>query len=304
MNLASDNDQHKENILTEEFTQWFKEATGYIELHDDMRTAGDPFDSAGYIGDRLVLIEFKDSINVSLVNHEGSAGTTIEKKISEVLREVYYKQDTKIFNAISSRYNDFQIPTILIVANRVSQNAKEALEIKLKKRSRDWRFNYQVIEWKEGVPVMKEFENNEAAFSNTKIEVPKFKSTAPKRKNKLTKTSTAEILSDFGLLDFWEMLLDLVKRKQWTIIYQANSIGIINPETGHSMIGIWPKRSSKKLGLRLTYSVEQINIINPRIKSFEDIGLPREDKKLGFLGSNGFINSRDEMETLIRILDT
>jgi len=73
---------YKEENLINEFSPWFKNARGYREVFEDTDTSGsDPVDSAGFIGDQTVLIEFKDTLAPSEVRYEGSKGSSIEKKL-------------------------------------------------------------------------------------------------------------------------------------------------------------------------------------------------------------------------------
>ena len=82
----NDNISHKEILLTNEFIHWLIKTRNYIELFEDSDTSGsDPFDSAGYIENELILIEFKDNISKGMVLYKNSKGSSIEKKIGQVL---------------------------------------------------------------------------------------------------------------------------------------------------------------------------------------------------------------------------
>lgn len=300
--MTSDNISHKEAILTREFTEWFKKNRNYSELYEDVRTSGDPFDSAGFIGDELVLIEFKNAISKSMVYYEGSTGSSIERKIGQVLNEIYRQKGTNIFNAIKNKYNEFTIPTLIIVVNRISESALEMLREMMGTRCNEWRFNYNIIIWDREKPKreVKGKCNMDNSVKNTEIVIPNFPNTAPKRTNYLNPEKVSKILTDKNLNEIWIDFKHFAENIGFKITYQAQNVGFINTQTNHMAIGVWPRKSSREKGLRMSFSIEQLNQINPKIKSFADLGIERSKSKLGFLGYNGYIANIKELQQLKR----
>ena len=62
--MISDNEVHQESKIASGFTKWFEANRNYVELYDDTdTTGGDPFDSAGIIGEKIYF--FVNFINTS-----------------------------------------------------------------------------------------------------------------------------------------------------------------------------------------------------------------------------------------------
>ncbi|MFY8021348.1 MAG: hypothetical protein ACOVP1_09130 [Bacteroidia bacterium] len=300
----NDNHSHKEHLLTVDFLNWFKKHTGYLELFEDSKTiGGDPFDSAGYIKNELILIEFKDKISSSIVSYENSKGSSIEKKIGQVLKQIYHKEHGRIYQAIQTHYTENQIPTIYIVVNSISRNALVSLIKLIEKRQLDWSFNAKIIQWKNGTGLTI-YENSDVQckhMKDDKIEFPLFKNTSPTRKKKLTDTIIIEQLSKIEKLSTYEIFINYCREKGLEIKKNTRSINI---KKNRSLFAIWPYDSDSVSGLRISFNMEQINLhINPNLSSFDDLGLYRNKSKIGYLGYNALIKDETAMKQFIKKLE-
>lgn len=299
--MTSDNIRHKEAIITTEFTDWFKKNRNYIELYEDKETTGsDPFDSVGVIDDELILIEFKNQISKSMVYYENSKGSSIEKKIGQVLKLIYTQKDSNIFNSISEYYTDNKIPTLIIVAEKISERAIEFLTEMLESRSKDWQFHYKLIQWTNKKPIYLIDKNIPFQHSkkNSTIEIQNFPSTAKKRNSKLNDKTVEQKLKNIGKFNEFDLFKSYILKSGFELKYNIKSVNFTYK--GKSLFGIWPFESDEVNGLRMSFELDKINkLLNKKIESLEQLGVIRSKQKIGFLGSNGFIKDYNEMEKLI-----
>lgn len=300
--MISDNIQHKESKIAGDFTKWFKKEKNYTELYEDTDTSGgDPFDSVGMIENELYLIEFKSQISKSMVFYKNSKGSSIEKKIGQVLQQVYKRQNTNIYNSVSEHYTNSTVPNLIIVAEKISENAHQLLSNMLEKRSNEWQFNYSVIKWEKGNAnylLNKRHSSFLSLSSNASIEIPNFPSTSPKRNPNLNYEKVREKLSTIGKLEEYNLFIDYTTSIKANLVYNINCINIKLAEK--AVIGIWPFESDAKNGLRMAFEIDKVcELINKKITSFEDLGIPRSKQKLGYLGYNGYVRDITAMENLI-----
>lgn len=303
--MISDNLKHKEAKITAEFINWFKTERKYIEFYEDVDTSGsDPFDSAGIIGTELYLIEFKNKISKSMVNYKNSKGSSIEKKIGQVLDQLYRKKNSNIYNSIKEHYTNSSIPNVIIVADTISETAKLLLSQLLEKRSKEWRFNYSVIEWKNDKAnyLLNERPNTfKNSILNSSIEIPIFPSTAIKRNPKLNYKKVNQRLNLIDKFEIYKMFLEYASSIGANLTYNINCVNI--KFKGKTLFGIWPFGSEKSKGLRMTFEVDKIReLINGNIKYFNYLGIERSKEKLGYLGFNGYVKNEIEMKNLIENL--
>jgi hypothetical protein len=305
--MPSDNIKHREAIVTAEFENWFKQEYNYIQFYEDVDTSGgDPFDSAGVIGNELFLIEFKCNISKSMVYYENSKGSSIEKKIGQVLDQLYQQRNSNIYNSVSTFYSDSTIPNLIIVAENISKNALKHLAEMLERRSQEWRFNYSVIQWANGSAnylLDKKHDSFKKTNPNHSIQIPKFPSTSPKRNPRLNDEKARNWLNTIGKLDDYNLFLKYASSIGASVIYNVNSVNIIL--AGKAIFGIWPFKSTAEDGLRMTFELNRIQkLTNGKITSFEDLEIQRSEQKLGFLGYNGYVKNKMEMKHLIDRLET
>jgi len=300
--MKNDNSIHKESRIAVSFTSWLKKEENYKELFDDFDTSGgDPFDSAGTIDNKLILIEFKYQISKSTVLYKNSSGSSIEKKIGQVLNIIYNQKKSKIFNAIKEVYNELTVPTVFIVAEKISKNASEILIKMLHNRSKEWRFNYAVCTWhKNKVNYLIDVRNNDYNKDkiNSLINIPDFPSTSPKRNDSLNDEIISKRLLAIEKLKEYNLFLEYSKSIDAHLDYKIQCVNFkIN---GKTFFGIWPFKSDLQKGLRMTFEIEKINkTLNERIQSFKDLGISRSKNKLGYLGHNGYVKNIPEMRSLI-----
>ena len=304
--MISDNIRHKEAIITTEFIEWFKKNKDYVELYEDKETTGsDPFDSAGIIDNDIYFIEFKNQISKSIVNYENSRGSSIEKKIGQVLQLIYTQENSNIFNSISQYYDENKIPTLIIVAEKISKRALDLLTEMLIRRSKDWQFHYKLIKWSNKKPTYL-LEKNiffQDLKKNSTIEIPYFPNTATKRNGKLNNKTLEQKLKKIEKLNEFNLLKNYLLGNNFELKYNIKSVNFTFE--GKSIFGVWPFESDVINGLRMSFELEKINkLLNLKINSLEELGITRSKQKLGFLGFNGFVSDKYEMEKLLKKLKT
>lgn len=296
----SDNDSHNEIKLTLDFLNWFKNSTGYIELFEDSDTSGrDPIDSAGYIGNELILIEFKDKICSGMINYVSSKGSSIEKKIGQVLKQIYGKENSKIYNSIKTFYNENNVPNIYIVANSISKKALKLLTELVEKRQFEWYFNAKIILWENDIGITI-YENTNVKIKNisdVNIKIIDFINTAPKRKAKLNEEQIIARLKSLNKFDEYQLFINSCHERNLSINMNIKSINIKKTKT---LFAIWPFDSDSINGLRISFNIEQINKeLNSNIIDFSQLQVERNYSKIGYLGYNSYIKNIDEMTKLI-----
>jgi len=286
--MKSDNQSHKESKMANDFLEWYSRHESYVEYFTDLKTTGgDPFDSAGYINNNLFLIEFKDKISTGIILNENSKGSSIERKVTQVLYQVYNEIDCDIYNSIKPYYDRSHIPTLLIVANSISSNALNALEKLFEKKSIEWRFNYKVIQWTNSpVTLLEKTTYLTSELLNNEIKIPVLLSTVVKRKNILDLKKIKKVL-DYGNYENFEKIHKLLTINCSTK-FQAKNINYMFSNTTSAMIGIWPCFSNAKEGLRISIAIDKIT---NKVSSLDEIGIERSTEKLGFLGWNGYLKN-------------
>ena len=298
--MLSDNSNHKEIKLTQEFGTYLKETKQYEELFEDENTAGsDPFDSLGLIGNKLILIEYKHKISPSQIFYEGSRGSSIEKKIGQVLHLIYNKENSNTYNSIKEHITNKTIPEIMIVLNHISKHSANKLEKLLVKRSTEWQFNYKVILWKDKEENIIIENKNNLTFDklHTEIELPTFLNTAPKRAPKLTYDRICEQFREEQIEHLYSYLKVKLEKLNLEPTYNINNVNFKLKTGGNALVGIWPYKSNMKNGILITYDIQGLNNgFNRAFKTSDDLGLIRNTQKIGFLGFNSFLNSKEKIK--------
>lgn len=301
---VSDNNSRSEIKLTNEFISWLKQAEGYEELFEDSDTSGsDPFDSAGYINDDLILIEFKNKIASGMVSYEKSSDSSIEKKIGQVLKQIYKRENGRIYNSVKQFYTENKVPNILIVSNYISHNALHELIEVVERRQLQWYFNVKIIIWGANEPVVL-YENNKTSkkdILDQNITFPEFKNTEPKRPNRIQNHEVYDILQAIDKFEEYQLFVNHFKKKGCLITLNRTNISI---KLNKTLFSIWPYNSDTEKGLRISFNIDQINKeLNPNIVEFSDLQITRVNQKIGFLGFNAYIKTIAEMRKLIVKID-
>lgn len=302
MNTKNDNSLHKEAILTKEFGKHLSSKYQYKELFEDKNTAGsDPFDSIGLIKNKIILIEYKNTISPGQVFYIGSKGSSIEKKIATVLKLIYSRQDSKTYNAIKEHITNTTVPLVWIVANGISKTTIQKLDNLLKERCIEWQFNYKVSMWKkekEEILLSSSVEFDKT-MSHEEIHIPVLPNTSKKRSEKLNKKKLNDIIEKIELSRVFEELISVFRELQLKPTYNIGNVNYSPNNGGYSLFGIWPKKSSKTNGLLLTISVEKINEhFGTKFESVNDLGLVRNNTKVGNLGYNSYLNSKTVVQEI------
>lgn len=305
----SDNKSHQESEMTVDFVNWYKINYGYVELFDDVdTTGGDPFDSAGLLGDKLVFIEFKVSINPGQVTYAGSRGSTIEFKISNLLRDVYINQTGKIYESVKNELQNHAVPVLILVVKSISKSAIRALKEMLERTSSNWKFNYQVIIWSDSKGSVC-LENMSMIESDSMIvrKIEKHKSTAPKRGAKLTLDEVSAHMELEGLSAKFEKLCEVLKTNGAKFVFNQQNMNIKFPSySNRAMMGIWPRYSTKERGISLSYDFSALNLYcNEGLDDVDSFIFKRnQSRKIGFLGNNTFIKSDETIRQLSEVLSS
>lgn len=299
----NDNQAHNESRISREFLKWYEEKVGYQELFEDRDTTGsDPFDSAGLIGKQDIFIEFKDRISPKQVYHKGSRGSSIEYKIVNLLRQVYIEKRGRIYDTVAPHMSLNNIPTLVVVAQKISPESKRLLIELLSNRSEEWSFSYKVFLWTghDAIAIAQSdlSSTRDRYFPNN---LPELESTAPKRRERLNLEKVRYEMKRKDLLHLFDLLHLKIKNLGGTLQFNITNVNINFPKfNSHAMMGIWPYKSAPDDGICITYDFDSLN------KSFR-LGLDNVDQfplsrnsglKVGFLGNNAFIKSNQEIEKL------
>ena len=305
---TNDNAQHKEVILTHEFTAWYKSKYDYIELFDDNDTSGsDPFDSGGLINNQLVFIEFKDRITLSQIDYKGSIGSSIEKKIGQLLTQVYYKEATKSYQSVADHYTNTTRPKIILVVNAISTKSTDRLLNMLQRKSIDWHFSYELIKWngKEGITLFEEIPEFNSKILNDQIVIPSFPNTALKRTNKLSYEKVCAHMESIDQSDNFKQIYSFFKDKKATVIWNATCVNMkFLKFNGNALLGIWIHKSTKEDGILVTYSLGLLlEYFKVGINTEQELKLQRNSFKVGNLGYNAFLKTSTEVSEFLKQLN-
>lgn len=301
----NDNDTNKEAILTGRFIKWYSDKFNFIETFDDSDTSGsDPFDSAGFIDNKLVFIEFKHRVSLSQISYKNSLGSSIEKKIGQLLKLLYNEIDSKIFNSIKSKYNDKITPHLIIACDKISERATLRLNELLFIKSHEWFFTYEVLVWKndKAISLTSNFDITNKIKSNREIHIPDFPSTAKPRKNRLNSEIAENRFIELGQEELFQILTNELEALGGKRIYNKNNLNFKFPNLSNKTIfGIWPFKSNSENGILLTFWFDGIiKEFNQNLKLIEDLGLIRNDFKVGHLGYNAYIKDKKTLKTLLQ----
>jgi len=306
---TNDNALHKESILTHAFTPWYVSRYNYVELFDDSDTSGsDPFDSGGIVNKELVFIEFKDSITLSQIEYEGSRGSSIEKKIGQLLTLLYYRIDSKIYNAVSDCLSNITVPKIILVVNKISSTSEGKLLAMLHRRAIDWQFSYELIRWdgKEGITLIKESPLFPQAILNNQIKIPHFPNTSKKRTNKLTYEKVISYMESIEQAENFKRLFTFFKDRGASVDWNATCVNIkFRKYNSLAMFGFWLPKSSLENGILFTYSLGMLTeFFQLNISSETDLQLKRNPFEVGNLGYNAYLKTIAEVDLFLAQLDS
>lgn len=126
---------------------WLSEHLGFEEVFGDVEAVGARFDSAGFIGRKPVLIEFKTSVPESMVVHREDRPMSIESKIAGCLGALYSNQHDDLSEAVNQRWTRSELPLVVVAANSFSRSGLEALRALFEARSQHWAFDYAAWRW-------------------------------------------------------------------------------------------------------------------------------------------------------------
>lgn len=290
--------EYPEKALTQQFIPWFTKTRNYIEKYDDADTrGGDPVDSAGFIDNKTVVIEFKYSISPKEVRYIGSAGSSIEKKIRTVLDNLYHDHNDRVTRSLKG--NDFgHEPLFILVVNRLSDDVLQLLKQMLIELRPQWRFGYEIIKWND--------DHGETLLYSSPKKVPEdllrtiqfstMPSTAPKRSRQMSIENCCAIMESKGLGSLVDIMLEKVqeiggREKRGP----KNNVNFsFPPEVTTSALGFWPNDSDAENGMLITYNLSRLQERFGRPISDEALPGIRGPRK-GLLGWSRFLRSRSEI---------
>ena len=126
---------------------WLKVHWGYTERDDDVEAKGERMDSAGKIGDRVYVIEVKSKIPANTVEHAEDRPGNLESKISGALRQIYSRKSGKIPTAVNYLWDRQQPLVVVFLAERVLDDARDAIKKMIGRRSQTWAFDFRLWIW-------------------------------------------------------------------------------------------------------------------------------------------------------------
>lgn len=126
---------------------WLSENLGFEEVFGDVEALGARFDSAGFIGPKPVLIEFKTNVPESMIAHRDDRSMSIESKIAGCLGALYGGADDQLSKAVNHRWTRAEPPLVAVASNSFSRPGLAALQTLFEARSRDWAFDYAAFRW-------------------------------------------------------------------------------------------------------------------------------------------------------------
>jgi hypothetical protein len=247
---------YPEETLIRQFAPWFARTRGYIEKFEDTDTSGsDPVDSAGFIDNQTVLIEFKDSISPKEVRYRGSTGSSIEKKIRTVLHNLYQGENDRVTQSLKG-WDQNHEPLFILVVNRMSDTVVTLLNELLSQHGPEWRFGYEVIRWDgdHGETLISCPPKPAPSGVLQEIEFPQMPSTALPRKPPMPIDTLFTTLESAGLGSHIKAMLE--KLKEFGGAKSGGGASHVNfsfPKISGSAIGIWPDHSNTEKGLCVAY---------------------------------------------------
>jgi len=247
---------YPEETLIRQFAPWFTRTRGYIEKFEDTDTSGaDPVDSAGFIDNQTVLIEFKHSISPKEVRYLGSTGSSIEKKIRTVLHNLYQDNNDRVTQSLKGWDLDHE-PLFILVVNRMSDTVVTLLNELLIQHGPEWHFGYEVIRWHgdHGETIMTCPPKPVPRGVLQEIVFPQMPSTALPRKPNMPIDTLCTTLESAGLDSHIKAMLKKLKEFDGRISGGgARHVNFSFPKISGSAIGIWPDLSNTEKGLCVAY---------------------------------------------------
>jgi len=145
--LESMHGRYPEKALQLATVAWLSEHFSFEEVFGDVEAVGARFDSAGFIGGKPVLIEFKTSVSESMVAHREDRPMSLESKIAGCLGALYGNMEDDLSKAVNQRWTGSEPPLVVVAANSFSRSGLEALRALFEARSQDWAFDYAAWRW-------------------------------------------------------------------------------------------------------------------------------------------------------------
>ena len=298
--------EYKEEELTRMFMPWFSNARNYEEKFEDTDTSGsDPVDSAGFIKNQTVLIEFKDSLSPKEVRYEGSKGSSIEKKIRTVLNNLYQNNNDNVTKELNG-WNRGQEPHFILVANRLSDNVLSLSKSMLEESSGKWHFGYEIIVWNGSSGETLLYSPPKSVPENLleSIRFPDMPSTALPRSKAMSVNKCIEIMEKKNLKELVDFMVEIVN--EYGGKKNGSSNGNINfsfpPKIDRAVIGIWPMESNEENGILVTYWLEGLKR-RFGLEDYDDNHLPGvKGPRKGHLGASRYFKTIGEISEFWKIM--
>jgi hypothetical protein len=277
--VRSQKHKYPESHLTQEALGWAKKNWGYEERFEDEQATGAPMDSAGLLSGQFVLIEVKPAISVNMSAFtEGKVGS-LESKVSRALVEVYMSTDSDIGRVSQAYWDRVRPPRIVILAGKMSATGLGECSGMLARRSRDWRFDWQIWQWRSKEQVIEIASSGTAAIDDqrtpTEIRIPKLFAPAPTRKNRTIEQLT-NIAADFGAGGLFAEGCAIAKELGFR---HKRNVGNINFQPSRdsgrgskSVIGFYPGKSPGNGTLNVGYLADSLARPLRRLPAAPDAG--------------------------------
>ena len=278
------------------FVDWLKIEHLYSEvLSDPNGGAGAICDSIGMIDDVPVLIEFKCSINPSMIEYNPERGSSIERKIRNSLEMLH----AGIF---LTNWKKDSIPRIWLVAENISKTSVEKLDQLLAKRSREWGFLYEFGSWSG-----KEYFCLGDDYSNP-IPIADLKNIAfdPKMpwpgENRMPRRDVAKfksVATAQGVDETFGHFLNLAKVYSLSIKCNRNNLNLtaLDSISGKplNVIAIWPYDSGKQ-GLCVAADNDRLQQCFPNRNNLDTKAPGEPTSHRGFLGPRTLLGSIEDVK--------
>ena len=276
---------------------WLKGNRGYVELFSDAEATGSRVDSVGTLDGRLMLIEVKLSINASIVDHALDRAQSLESKISGALRSLYGAANDGFATIARPHWDRLRPPVVAFLAGTYSEDGWGALRQMLERRSIEWRFDYRVWQWN-GREVVERSTFDQSAADPAcwqTIDVPALVGRT-KRTPARSEVELLALATERGVGELLQGLIELARQNGFDVQRGVSSLNF-RRKPAHKqgpVVGVYLDASDAGNGINVGCWREAVGVA-------EDALPGRPAPPAGFLNTNRYLQTRDQVEALIRL---
>jgi hypothetical protein len=254
------------------------------------------------VGKDVYLIEFKDTVSGGSIFYEGSRGSSIEKKMCTVLRNLYQDANDRVTRAVSS-WDRRREPVFMLVANHYTERARAELGQLLKARARQWQFAYQIVEWtgQKAVSIMNTEPSVGDESARRLISFPEMPSTAPPRPKPISIETCKQYARREGLEAVFDAFLGRLRQFDARRTARQTNIGFAFPDrtqgSRRTLIALWPSHFERGKGILISYWQDGLRKAFPSARQIDfDKELPgRPGPIVGYLNSHRYLLSVEDV---------